>query len=159
MSDVQTLEQAEQDDLIQISAFYLEDTLCGINIKDVQEVSEDLDFTKVPLSPEYVIGIMNLRGQIVTIANVSMKIGMPPSVIGPKSRIIIVKSGEEHIGLLVDQVTEVVTVSRKEIAAPPANIKGAQGRYFEGILYTAHNELMALLNVEVVLKDENLGHS
>lgn len=146
--------QTEQEEIIQFSSFYLDGTLFGINIKDVQEINEDLDITKVPLSSDYVMGIMNLRGQIVTIVNVGMKIGLAPSVISPESRVVIVDSQGEHVGLLVDKVTEVVTVSQKEITAPPANIKGAQGRFFEGILHTGDHELMALLNVDVVLTEE-----
>jgi purine-binding chemotaxis protein CheW len=98
---------------------------------------------------------MNLRGQIVTIINLSMKIGFSPSVIGPKSRIVIIDSKDERIGLLVDRVTEVIATPKKEIDEPPANIKGAQGKFFEGILQTDRKELMALLNVEVVLDEES----
>ena len=52
-------------------------------------------------------------------------------------------------------MTEVITVSHQQIANPPANIKGAQGKFFEGVFHTSNNELMALLNVEVVLDDES----
>ncbi|MBT3226582.1 MAG: purine-binding chemotaxis protein CheW [Deltaproteobacteria bacterium] len=155
MAPTQTTEKSDQNDLLQFSSFYLDGTLCGINIAQVQEINDDLNLTKVPLSPEYVMGIMNLRGQIVTIINLSMKIGFVPSEIGPKSRVVITSSKGEFIGLLVDQVTEVITVSHQQIANPPANIKGAQGKFFEGVFHTSNNELMALLNVEVVLDDES----
>ncbi len=155
MARTQIAEKSEQEDLLQFSSFYLDDTLCGINIKQVQEINDDLNVTKVPLSPEYVMGIMNLRGQIVTIINLSMKIGLIPSKIGPKSRVVITSSKGEHIGLLVDKVTEVITISPEQIANSPANIKGAQGKFFEGIMHTTDNELMALLNLEVVLDDES----
>ncbi|NQU64909.1 MAG: purine-binding chemotaxis protein CheW [SAR324 cluster bacterium] len=155
MVPVQTSEKPGQDDLHQFSSFYLGDTLCGINIKQVQEVNAYLNVTKVPLAPEYVMGIMNLRGQIVTVINLSMKIGLTPSVIGPKSRVVITSSQGEHIGLLVDRVTEVITVPQQKIVSSPANVKGAQGKFFDGILHTAKNELMALLNVEIVLDDES----
>jgi purine-binding chemotaxis protein CheW len=155
MAQKQAAEKAEQADLLQFSSFYLDDTLCGINIEQVQEINDDLNVTKVPLSPEYVMGIMNLRGQIVTIINLSMKIGLVPSAIGPKSRVVITSSKGEHIGLLVDKVTEVINISTDQIATSPANIKGAQGKFFEGIMHTSDNELMALLNLEVVLDDES----
>jgi len=138
----------------QFSSFYLDDTLCGINIAKVQEINEDLNITKVPLSPDYVVGIMNLRGQIVTVINQSMKIGLNPSVIDKESRVVIVNSRGENIGLLVDKVTEVVTASISAIAEPPPNIKGVQGKFFEGVFQTKDNDLMALLNVEEVLRDE-----
>ena len=155
MINAESTAKPDQDELLQFSSFYLDDTLCGIEIEKVQEINDDLSITRVPLSPDYVMGIMNLRGQIVTIINLSMKIGFTPSVVTPKSRIVIINSKDEQIGLLVDEITEVVTAPRKEIADPPANIKGVQGKFFEGILHTSDNELMALLNVEVVLEDEN----
>ncbi len=151
MADHQKNSDSSEDEVLLYSSFYLGETLCGINIANVQEINEDLNITKVPLSPDYVEGIMNLRGQIVTIINQSMKIGFPASQINKESRVVIVKSKEENVGLLVDRVTEVVSVTRKEIAEPPPNIKGVQGRFFEGVLHTEGNELMGLLNVEEVL--------
>lgn len=145
----------DQEDQLQFSSFYLEDTLCGINIEQVQEINEHLQITKVPTAPEYVSGIMNLRGQIVTIINLSMKIGLTPSKIGPTSRVIITSSKGEFIGFLVDKVAEVINVNKNKIAKSPANIKGAQGKFFKGIFHTNNNELMALLNIKVVLEDEN----
>ncbi len=153
MTDLQASGDGSHDEVLLFSSFYLGDTMCGINIANVQEINEDLNITKVPLSPDYVEGIMNLRGQIVTIINQSMKIGFPASKINEKSRVIIVKSQEENIGLLVDRVTEVVSATRKEISEPPPNIKGVQGKYFDGVLHTKGNELMGLLNVEEVLVD------
>jgi purine-binding chemotaxis protein CheW len=151
MADGQTLEQEKQGDILQLASFYLSGTLCGIDINQVQEVNEDLNITQVPLSPDYVEGIMNLRGQIVTIINQGLKLGLSRTKIGPESRVVIVNSKEEQIGVLVDKVTDVITISRAEIADSPANINGIQGKFFDGIFHTENNELMALLNIEEVL--------
>ncbi len=148
-------QRKEADNELQFSSFYLDDTLCGINIDQVQEINENLQITRVPTSPEYVTGIMNLRGQIVTIINLSMKLGFKPSEIKKQSRVIITTSKGEFIGLLVDKIADVITAKEKLIAKPPSNIKGAQGTYFIGILHTSDNELMALLNIDTILKEEN----
>lgn len=148
-------QQTTQDgESIQLSCFYLEDTLCGLDISIVQEINQDLQITKVPLAPDYVVGIMNLRGQIVTVVDQSRKIGFDPSTITDESRVIIVNSQNEHIGLLVDRVTDVLTTPIKDIADPPSNIKGAQGKFFKGVVHTAKNEILALLDVEAVLAEE-----
>ncbi len=141
-------------EFIQLACFYLGDTLCGLDISIVQEINQDLQITHVPLSPDYVVGIMNLRGQIVTVVDQSRKIGFEASSITDESRIIIVTSLNEHIGLLVDKVTDVLTASVKDIADPPSNIKGVQGKFFKGVVHTANNEILALLDVEAVLAEE-----
>ena len=153
MTQTQIIEKTDYKDILQFSSFYLNDTLCGINIEKIWEINGNLNIINVPLSPDYVVGIMNLRGQIITIINLSMRIGLTPSVIHPKSRVVITSSKGERIGLLVDRVSEIITVSRKQIANSPANIKGAQEKFFEGILHTKDSELIALLNIEVLLDD------
>ena len=156
MSDEKEGAVLEHNEMIQLSGFYIGDTLCGVDINLIQEINDDLSITKVPLAPDYVLGIKNLRGQIVTIIDQSRKFGFEPSEIGKKSRIIIVESLGEHIGLLVDRVTEVVAADKKAIAEPPSNIRGVQGKYFTGVFQTAQKELLAILDVEAVMSDEQL---
>ena len=140
-------------ELVQYCTFYLGDCLCGVDISLVQEINDDLTITKVPLAPEFVMGIMNLRGQIVTIIDQGSKLGYKST--GPKEdkRIIIIKSQDEHIGLLVDRVTEVSSVTKADVGPPPPNVKGIQGTYFSGIVRTNYHELLAVLNVEKLLED------
>ncbi len=151
MSDIDSVESINQDDIIRVSTFYLDDTLCGIDINLVQEINDDLSLTKVPLSPDYVMGIMNLRGQIVTVIDQGKKIGFSPSEITNERRVVIVKSKDEYIGLVVDEIKEVIAMDKKKINAPPANIKGVQGKFFKGVVETDTNELLALLDVEAIL--------
>ena len=142
------------DEELQYSCFYLGDTLCGFDIGLVQEVNDDFSITKVPLSPEYVLGIMNLRGQIITVIDQSIKMGLQPCKIAKSSRVIIVKSRNEFIGLLVDRVGEVIKTNRKNIAKPPSNLKGVQGKFFTGIIHTESKELLGLLDIDTLLDDE-----
>ena len=149
-------DQASQDDgaTVQLSCFYLGDTLCGLDIAIVREINGDMQLTKVPLSPDYVLGIMNLRGQIVTVIDQGRKLGLAPAVITDSSRVIIVSTQTDQVGLLVDRVTDVLSAPVKTIAEPPSNIKGAQGKFFRGVIHTAKNELLALLDVDMILAEE-----
>lgn len=142
---------ANSDETIQISTFYLNDTLCGIEIDLVQEINDDFAFTPVPLAGEAILGIMNLRGQIVTVIDQGMKIGFPPFKPSSDSRVVIVRSQGESIGVVVDRVKEVVTVPRSSIAKPPSNIKGSQGKFFSGVIQTDKHELLALLDIDEIL--------
>jgi purine-binding chemotaxis protein CheW len=97
---------------------------------------------------------MNLRGQIITVIDQQKKIGLPATVITKKSRVIIIKSHSECIGLLVDRIADVVVCRQKDIANPPSNVNGIQGKLFKGVIRTPQNELLALLDIDAVLEDE-----
>ncbi|MFO7726734.1 MAG: chemotaxis protein CheW [Desulfonatronovibrio sp.] len=138
----------------QISCFYVGQALCGIDIGLVQEINKQVLSTTVPHSPEYVMGIMNLRGKIVTIIDLGKKLGIESAAeITEDTRIIIVGSRDEYIGLLVNKVTDVVVAEWEHVSPPPSNIKGARGKFFNGV-YRSKNKLVAILNVEEVLVNE-----
>lgn len=144
----------QDDEEIQFSCFYLGETLCGLDIRLVQEINDNLSITDVPLSPDFVVGILNLRGQIITVIDQRKKIGLGVSEINGSTRIIIVKSARDYIGLLVDKLAEVVTATRKQIAKPPSNVNGIQGSFFSGVVHTANNELLGLLNLDTLLSED-----
>ena len=138
---------------IQVSCFTLDETNCGIDISQVQEINDDLTITPVPLAPDYVLGIMNLRGRIVTVIDLSRKLGFRKSKIHRASRIIIVRWQNEYTGLPVDKVTEILAIDSREIGEPPSNIKGMQGKFFKGVVKKSGKELLAILDLEAILTD------
>ncbi len=144
----------QTDEEIQFSCFYLGETLCGLDIRLVQEINDEIDVTNVPLSPDFVLGILNLRGQIITVIDQSKKIGLGDSQIKQTSRIVIVKSKKDSIGLLVDKLADVITIKKKKIVKPPSNVHGIQGNFFYGVVHTHNNELLGLLNLEKLLSEE-----
>ena len=148
--DVQSVE-AEQN-LIQICSFYIGNALCGIDINSVQEISKDMEITEVPLSPDYVYGIKNLRGGIVTVIELCEKIGMERSEVDNDSRIIIVNWKDEYIGLLVDKIANILLSDKNHLEELPSNVKGMQGKYFEGVINT-ESGLIALMSIDEVLSE------
>jgi len=143
----------EKSGVMQLSCFYVGSALCGIDINVIQEMNKQMEMTRVPQAPEYVLGIMNLRGRIVTIIDLGKKLGLAPSKKTENSRIIIVNSREENIGFLVDKITDVVTAKWEDVEPTPSNIKGVKGKYFKGV-FKAAKDLVAILDVEDVLADE-----
>lgn len=138
---------------VQLSCFYVGSALCAIDINVIQEMNKQMEMTRVPQAPEHVLGIMNLRGRIVTIIDLGRKLGLSPSRKTESSRIIIVNSREENIGLLVDRITDVVTARWEDVEPTPSNIKGVKGKYFQGV-FKASKDLVAILDVESVLGEE-----
>lgn len=137
--------------VVGLATFYVGEAFCGMDILQVQEINKQMEATRVPQAPEYVLGVLNLRGRIVTVIDLGRKLGLSPSVLSHGSRNIIVNSQNEHIGLLVDRIADVVQADWQQVEPPPANIGGVQGRYFQGVFKT-EDSLISILDVEEVLK-------
>jgi purine-binding chemotaxis protein CheW len=139
---------------IELATFYIGKSLFGMDILKVQEINKNMERTKVPQAPDYVMGIINLRGRIVTIIDLGGKLGSSRDHRPETGRNVIVESHDEYIGLFVDQIADVVSVDSDKILPPPSNIRGAQGRFFDGVI-KAEQGLIAILNVDEVLKVED----
>ncbi len=146
-------EEESRKKIIELATFYVGNALCGMDILRIQEINKLMEMTKVPQAPEYVTGILNLRGQIVTIIDLAKKLGLEPTELTSKSRNIIIKSMGEYIGLMTARISDVVQSEINKIETPPANIGGVQGKFFTGVFKTK-DALIGLLDVEEVLKEE-----
>lgn len=132
------------------ATFYIQEALCGIDLLKVQEINKPTALTQVPQAPGYVVGVMNLRGRIVTIIDICRKLGLPPVQIDDANSNIIVRSREEHIGLRVGRISDVVAVKSDCIEAPPANLNGIQGKFFRGV-FKSDRHLVGLLDIDALL--------
>lgn len=137
---------------LEFATFHVGGALCGINILNIQEINKHFDITRVPQSPDYVKGILNLRGRIVTIIDLGKKLGLGSINNEPDNRNIIVNSEDEHIGLLVDAISDVVITKEDEIEPAPANMSGIKGVFFQGVLKT-EKQLIGILDIDEVLKE------
>lgn len=137
---------------IEFATFYVGGALCGIDILNIQEINKNFEITKVPQASDYVEGILNLRGRIVTIIDLGKKLGLERVNKDKDNRNIIVNSDDEHIGLLVDSISDVVLAQKSDIEPAPSNIGGAKGKFFQGVLKT-ETQLIGILDIDEVLKD------
>jgi len=146
-----SLESKREKQTLDLSTFLVGETVCGMDILKVQEINKLMDMTVVPQAPEYVRGILNLRGQIVTVIDLGKKIGLGETEIQPEARNIIVNTPGEHVGLLVREISDVVPVDSDKIDPPPANMRGIQGKFFTGI-YKTDKTLIGILDVDEILR-------
>jgi len=140
----------------ELITFSLGEAQYGLDIRQVEEINRVLEMTKVPQAPTYVNGLVNLRGQIVTIVDLSAKIGLKPAELWETSKIIIVTSSGEYLGLLVDRMERVVGVQEDQVAPVPVNLQGVEGRFLTGVLPT-DNGLIGILDLAEVLRVEETG--
>lgn len=126
----------------------------GIEISRVREIITIQEITKVPNSLEFVEGILNLRGQVVPIINIKKKFSYHDDTVALASRIVIVESTGNLIGLIVDQVNEVQLITASVVEAPSTSLaSGLEIQYFSGIA-KLENSLVLLLNLEQVIASE-----
>ena len=124
----------------------------GLAASQVQEVIQVADNTVVYHAPAYVRGIINLRGKIVTVLNLETKLGLSEHPIGADSRILIVHWDHEQIGLLVEVVAEVISLSDEQIEAVPLNISEGLSQFLSGVC-SSENRLIGILDLDKVLAE------
>ena len=146
-------EDRKKNKVLELATFYIGDALCGIDILNIQEINRNMDIAWVPHAKEYVKGVLNLRGQIVTVIDLGKKLGLAPANTTSENRNIIVNSQDEYIGFLIDQISDVLLADPDKIEPAPANISGVKGKYFQGVLKT-ESSLIGILSIDAVLMDE-----
>jgi purine-binding chemotaxis protein CheW len=129
---------------------YVGDMLLGVDIAIADEINRHVDVTPVPHAPGFVCGVLNLRGEVVTVVDLRMILGFPPTQAHRNSRTVIVRSAGEKIGLRVDRVADVVRARTAQIAPVPPNLAGVDGRLFKGV-FRLTSELLVVLDIEVAL--------
>jgi purine-binding chemotaxis protein CheW len=136
----------------QFATFYVGTLLLGVDIRFVQEINRQREITKVPHAPEHVRGVINLRGEVATVVDLRIVLGLPKSSASRDERNLIIQSKDESIGLMVDRISDILTVKNDEIDPAPANINDIDGRFIAGV-HTLDSDIVVLLDVEKVLTD------
>ena len=134
----------------QYASFQVGDLLLGIDIRQVQEINRNLQITPVPHAPPAVRGVINLRGEVVTVIDLRTVLTLAPAEFSRTSRNVILKHEGEQIGILVDSVAEVITCQADEIDPLPENLGGPESVCFSGV-YKSSQGLLVLLNVASTL--------
>ncbi len=138
---------------MELTVFSIGDLLCAVENTKVREISGLRAFTNVHHAAAHVRGVVNLRGQIMTVLDLGIRFGMGPVPEDRKARILVVHSGEEDVGLLVDGVEDVMSAPLSDMEPPPSNIGGVSGTYFRAIL-KHRDDLISLVDLERILSDE-----
>lgn len=153
MTQASTKRSEGNDQIIQWVTFRLEDETYGIEVMSVQEVLRVAEITPVPGAPDYVLGIINLRGNVVTVLDTRKRFGLPPKSTDDSSRIVIIEAGDQVVGMLVDSVAEVVYLKASEIESSPNVGNDESSRFIQGV-HSQDGELLILVDVNKLLTDE-----
>ncbi len=145
----------------QFLTFVLSDEVYGIGILHIREIIEYANLTIVPLMPDFISGVINLRGNVVPVVNLARRFAQTPKDIGKRTSIVIIdikdSDGESvEIGIVVDIVNEVIELADSDIAAAPAFGTKIRADFIQG-MGKIDDRLMILLDVNHVLSLNELS--
>ncbi|MGY5449866.1 chemotaxis protein CheW [Agarivorans sp. MS3-6] len=146
-------ENVAEDEVLQWVTFQLESETYGINVMQVQEVLRYTEIAPVPGAPDYVLGIINLRGNVVTVIDTRSRFGLPSSDITENSRIVIIEAESQVIGILVDSVAEVVYLRSSEIDSAPNVGTEESAKFIQGVS-NRDGQLLILVDLNKLLSDD-----
>ncbi len=134
----------------QLVVFSVNDEEFGVDVSQVNIIERRMDIFKVPNTPEYVEGLVNLRGKVYTVFNMRKRFGIPAKDFDDNTKIIMVNIDSTVVGLIVDGVNEIVKVEDQDIEAAPAVLEDARRKFINSIAKVG-NRIIMLLNLENIL--------
>ena len=145
----------DEDPLVQWVTFRLDNETYGVNVMQVQEVLRMTEIAPVPGAPDYVLGIINLRGNVVTVIDTRKRFGLEPREVDDATRIVITEIEQQVMGMLVDAVAEVVDVRMSEIETAPNVGDDESSRFIQGVS-SREGELLILVDLNKLLSADEL---
>lgn len=138
---------AGDDQVTQWGTFRLGDEIYGVNVMQIREVLRYTEITPVPGAPYFVLGIINLRGNVVTVIDTRTRFGMPQAEADNNTRIVIVEVDKQVIGMQVDSVAEVTYLKESEIEKAPSVGNEETSKFITGVC-NKNGELLILIELE-----------
>ena len=147
--------QGESTETMQVVSFRLAHEEYAIEITRVQEIILMGEITKLPQTPPYIEGLINLRSTVIPIVDLRARFDLPTSAATDDTRIMVINVSGKTVGIIVDAVSQVLRIAKDQISPPPPTVAGLGEEYLIG-LAKLNNRLMILLDIEkILLADEN----
>ncbi len=144
--------QGQDDQVLQYVTFRLDDETYGIGVMQIQEVLRHTEIAAVPGAPDYVLGIINLRGNVVTVIDTRRRFGLADQEVTDATRIVVMESSNQVMGILVDSVAEVVYLKTSEIETAPNVGNEESAKFLQGVC-NKNGELIILVEFDKMLTD------
>jgi purine-binding chemotaxis protein CheW len=139
--------------VLQFVGFRLADEDYAIAITKIQEIILMKPITRLPQSPGFIEGLINLRGSVIPIVNLRKRFGLAPRELDEETRTIVVNVHDKTVGCIVDAVTQVMRINRDQIQPPPLGVAAGAYQYLAG-LARLDDRLLILLDIEKVFHAE-----
>ncbi|MBD5558724.1 MAG: chemotaxis protein CheW [Desulfovibrio sp.] len=145
----------QDDELLQLVTFSIGDEEFGVNILKVQEIIRTMEITKVPRAPEFVEGVINLRGKVIPIIDLRRRFGLAPKAHDKNTRIIVIEINNIIVGFVVDAVSEVLRIPASTVEPPPPVVAGVESDYISGV-GQLQDRLLIMLDLDKLLSSEDV---
>lgn len=141
------------DPMLQWVTFHLDGETYGVNVMQVREVLRYTEIAPVPGAPAYVIGIINLRGNVVTVIDTRHRFGLMSGEVTDNTRIVVIEAEKHVVGILVDSVAEVVYLRQSEIETAPNVGNEESAKFIQGVCHK-NEELLILIELDKLLTED-----
>ena len=148
--EVKSATNGKSDELLQLVSFMIGEEEFGVDILQVQEINRMSDVTRVPNAPEYVDGVINLRGKVIPIIDLRRRFGIERKDHDKHTRIVVVELQGKVVGFVVDAVREVLRIPGSVTEPPPAAVADVNAEYITAV-GKLDGRLLILLDLEKVL--------
>jgi purine-binding chemotaxis protein CheW len=146
--------ESEGTGSMQLVSFRLAEEEYGIEITKIREIILMGEITRVPQTPHYVKGLINLRSTVIPVIDLRTRFALPEEELTDESRIMVLHVGTKTIGIIVDAVSEVLRVTKDQMAPPPPTVAGLGQEYLTGLV-KLEDRLLILLDIEKLLSEED----
>lgn len=140
----------ENEDIIQLVGFIVGDEEFAVPILSIQEIIKPIEYSRVPSTPSYVLGVFNLRGNVIPLINLRLKFNMSAQKDNEDTRYIVIKHKEQTAGFVIDRLTEALRLKESNIDPAPETIKGSNDMIYG--VGKKEDRIITILKVEALLK-------
>lgn len=151
--NVDTKDSKMSSEILQLVGFLIGNEEYAVDILKVQEINRIAQITKVPNSPDFVEGVINLRGKVIPILDLRIRMGMGKIEHDSRTRIIVVEVNQKTIGFIVDEVSEVLRIPANVIEPPPQLVTGKKSEFITGV-GKLEDRLLILLDLDKIISLE-----
>ena len=138
------------DDIVQLVGFIIGNEEYAIPILSIQEIIKPIEYTRVPQVPDYVLGVFNLRGDVIPLIDLRKKFNLESAKQSEETRYIVLKGEENIAGFVIDRLTEAIRIKRDRIDPPPETIHSDTGMIYG--VGKREDSMLTILKVEALLK-------
>jgi purine-binding chemotaxis protein CheW len=156
MNGHESLRSEDAGSLLQLVTFTISSEEFGLDILKVQEIIRTMEITRVPRAPEFVEGVINLRGKVIPIIDLRRRFGLESKAHDSHTRIIVVEINAMIVGFVVDSVSEVLRIPSSTVEAPPPVVSGVDSEYISGV-GKLEDRLLILIDLNKLLSDAEQG--